>query len=223
MNSFNELQNILDYKFKDEDLLLEALTHQSYANENNISSYERLEFLGDAVIELVVSEYIFHKVKCDAGCSTKIRASLVSTSYLYEIAKSLYLDNLVRKSKSLQQLSKKNIADLFESVIGAIFIDGGLEVAKKLILKYVIIDDVNINYVIKNNKDHKSLLQEKLQAENKTFEYLLVSTNGPDHSKEFLVNLTIDGVCVSTARAGSIRSAEDLCAEQYLNSIKVKQ
>ena len=92
-------------------------------------------------------------------------------------------------------------------------------VHQKLILKHVIIDDVNINYVIKNNKDHKSILQERLQAENRAFEYVLVSTKGPDHNREFEVKLMVDGNCVASAIGNSIRGTEDLCAEQYLISI----
>lgn len=219
MNKLDELQNLIGYEFRDINLLTQALTHISYANDNNVDSYERLEFLGDSVIELIVSDYIYNHLNISAGDLTKLRASLVSTEYLANISISLNLDKLARKSKSLQVLGKKNIADLFESLIGAVFVDGGLENAQNLIMKYVIKSDENIGFVIKNSIDYKSRLQEVMQADGQKFEYKLLSENGPDHHKEFEVALIIGGQIVSEGKSSSIRHAEEKCAEQYLSKL----
>lgn len=216
MNNLENLQEKIGYRFTNSELLIQALTHQSYANDNSTISYERLEFLGDAVIELVVSDYIYKNFEIDSGNSTKLRASLVSTSYLCKVSNMLELDKIAFKSKSLQQMSKKNIADLFESLVGAVYIDGGLDKAKELIKKYVLVSDENVGIVIKNSIDYKSRLQEYMQAGGKTFEYNLLAIVGPDHQRKFEVSLDIDGVSVATAVGTSIRSAEEKCAEQYL-------
>ena len=109
----NSLNNEINYSFKNPNLLKSALTHSSYSNEFGGESYERLEFLGDAVLELVVSDYIYKFNELDSGILSKLRAGLVSTSYLKGISESLKLDKLVLKSKSLSMLSDKTKADLF--------------------------------------------------------------------------------------------------------------
>lgn len=218
--NLENLQQKLGYTFNNIELLIQALTHQSYANDMDTTSYERLEFLGDSVIQVVVSDYIFNNIIVDAGTSTKLRASLVSTNYLSEVSINLGLDKIALKSKSLQQLGKKNIADLFESVVGAIYTDGGLEVAREIIHKFVIISEENVGKVIKNNVDHKTMIQEYMQAESKEFEYKLLDSFGPDHKREFKVGLIVEGVCAAVAIATSIRLAEEKCAEIYLNTLK---
>ena len=223
MNNINNLEQEICYSFVDKNLLTQALTHSSYANDNNVDSYERLEFLGDAVIELVVSDYIFNNFEIDVGAATKLRASLVSTEYLNGVSKDLGLDQIVRKSKSLQQLSKKNIADLFESLIGAVYSDSGIDDAKKLILRFVIKNEDNVRQVIKFSIDYKSRLQEFMQAEGKSFEYKILSITGPDHKREFEVCLVVEGQSVTTAKGTSIQNAEEKCAEYYLNETLYKK
>lgn len=220
MNSLDELQRKISYNFKDISLLERALTHQSYANDNNVLSYERLEFLGDAVIELVVSDYIYHLSDFDAGVSTKLRASLVSTEYLSNISNELELSSLVFKSKSLQQLGKKNTADLVESLIGAIYLDGGLIEAKRVIEDNIIISDDNVRYVMLTCIDYKSKFQELMQSEGRSFEYRQLSSSGLDHEKIFEVGLFVNNDMVASAKSGSIHSAEEKCAESYIKSIK---
>lgn len=217
MNNIEELQNVIGYSFNNINLLTQALTHISFANDNNVESYERLEFLGDAVIELIVSEYIYESLPITAGDLTRLRASLVSTDYLSKISIKLELDKKARKSKSLQQLGKKNIADLFESLVGAIYLDGGFGAAKSIIMKYVIIDNNNIAFVIKNSIDYKSRLQEYMQGNGSKFEYVLLSSSGPDHQREFEVALVIEGNNTVVAKASSIQHAEEKCAEEYCN------
>lgn len=219
MNNLKDLQNILNYNFNNISLLEEALTHKSYANEFMTESYERLEFLGDAIIEFVVSDTIVNYKELGAGELSKLRASLVSTSYLYNISINLGLDKLAKKSKSLPSLSKKNTADLFESVVGAVYLDGGLQKAKDIIDKYIIINEKNITNVLEKSRDYKTLLQELLQSKAITFKYDVIKTTGKDHNKTFYVKLTV-GDDIVTGMGLSIQSAEEDCAKKYLEKIK---
>lgn len=216
----NSLNNEINYSFKNPNLLKSALTHSSYSNEFGGESYERLEFLGDAVLELVVSDYIYKFNELDSGILSKLRAGLVSTSYLKGISESLKLDKLVLKSKSLSMLSDKTKADLFESLIGAIYLDGGLENAQKIIQKFVIVNDLNIQNVLKNCIDYKTKLQEYLQKIGKHFEYRVVSESGLNHEKIFEVELCVDSIVVSNAKGKSIHIAQENCAEIYLKRIE---
>lgn len=218
-NKLKEVQDSIGYQFKDSQLLRQALTHVSYANDYNEVSYERLEFLGDAVIELVVSTYIYNNLEIDAGNMTKLRSSLVSTEYLCNRAKVLGLEKCARTSKSLKTLSKKNIADLFESVVGAVYIDGGLDIASRIVLEQVVISEDNVGNVIRNSIDYKSRVQELLQKEGVPFNYEVLSSSGLDHDKTFEVCLKVDGKEVSRAIARSIQLAEEGCAEIYLNAL----
>ena len=215
-----KLQNKINYEFKNINLLETALTHKSYANENNVESYERLEFLGDAIIEYIVSEDIIKYKELDAGALSKLRASLVSTDYLYDISVELGLDKLVKKSKSLNTLSKKNTADLFESLIGAIYLDGGLEKIKELIQSLIIIDDNNISNHIKYSHDYKTMLQEYCQQKGMKFLYVMQQSLGKDHDKTFKVKLIIDDKDIIIKEGKSIQSAEELCAKYYLENLK---
>lgn len=219
MNNLDDLQNVIGYKFKEVGLLQTALTHQSYANDNKVASYERLEFLGDAVLELVVSDYIYHLSEFDAGVSTRLRAGLVSTEYLNNVSNNLGLPSIALKSKSLPQLSKKNTADLFESLVGAVYLDGGMDNARRIIHEQVIISESHIGYVMRTCVDYKTKLQELLQAGGESFEYKLVSSSGLDHEKIFEVGLFVNKNLVVKCQASSIRSAEEKCAEKYLTQI----
>lgn len=216
----NKLQAKIGYSFKDGQLLKTALTHSSFANENGTDSYEQLEFLGDAVIELVVSDYLYKGLKLSAGMLSKVRASLVSTTYLCNISNQLQLREVFFKSKSLNNLSDKTNADLFESLIGAIYLDGGIDIAKKLINKYIIINKENIENALNTCVDYKTKVQEMLQAKGIAFKYELVDTFGQDHNKTFRVRLLIDNETVATCRGKSIQLAEEKCAENYIKNLK---
>ena len=216
----NDLQLKLDYQFKNKNLLQTALTHTSYSNEFGGDNYDRLEFLGDAILELVVSEFIFKHTTLNSGDASKLRASLVSTNNLSNISKKLSLDKLILKSKSLNSLSSKTCADLFESVIGAIFLDGGIKNVKKVIKNFVIISKENIINVFKNTIDYKTKLQEDMQKHSKQFEYKLVCEYGKDHNKTFEVELIIDGQTQSRGIGKSIHLAQENSAYNFYNNLK---
>jgi len=220
MSNYDNLEKVIGYKFKNRQLLETALTHISYANESGEESYERLEFLGDAVIELVVSDYIYKFNEFDAGVLTKLRASLVSTENLSKISTMLSIMQIVKKSRSLPVLSKKNTADIFESLIGAIYLDSGIEEARKVVEKFVIISRSNIQETLKLCVDYKTKFQEDMQSKGKQFEYRVLNSNGLDHDKTFECGLYIDAVLVSKAIGKSIHMAEEQCARLYYENLK---
>ena len=219
-NLYSDLQKNIGYEFKDIQLLKTALTHISYANDNNCESYERLEFLGDAVIELVVSDYIYNNCDIDSGKLSKLRENMVSTENLNIISIDLNLEKFCLKGKSLPKLSKKNTADLFESVVGAIYLDSGMQNAKKVIDKFIIKDLKNVENYLNMLSDPKSELQEYCQGKNISFEYKLLETSGFDHEKNFKVGLYIQNELVATSVAKSIQSSEEECARKFLESKK---
>lgn len=211
----NNIESTLNYTFKDKNLLKIALTHSSLSNEIGGENYERLEFLGDAVIEFVVSDRIYKYAYLDSGCLTKLRASLVSTSNFSLISTQLGIDKCLQKSKSLSTLSNKTKADILESVIGAIYLDGGIDEASRIIDKYILINEENIRNHVQNSIDYKTKLQEEMQANKQSFRYETVSESGLSHNKTFEVQLIIDEKIISTATGKSLHSAQFECARKY--------
>jgi len=221
IDNINNLQEIVGYSFNNRDYLITAFTHQSFANENDgVESYERLEFLGDAILEHVVSKYIYDCINLSSGVLTKLRSYLVSTDNLSKVSENLRLGEYLIKSKSLINISKKNSADIVESLIGAIYLDGGLDECSKFIQKNIIIDKSNVEFALENCEDSKTRVQEYCQKFQKSFQYAVVSTFGKDHEKQFEVELIIDGEKVALAKGLSIRDAEENCAKIYLKKIE---
>lgn len=218
MSDFCNIENTIGYNFKNKELLKTALTHLSYANEVGGESYERLEFLGDAVIEIIVSSYIYDNFDFEVGVLTSLRSSLVSTEYLYCVSKELGLDKVALRSRALSQLGKKNVADLFESLVGAVYVDSGHESAEKLVYKYVIKDTENIRFILKNSIDYKTKLQEYMHSIPKKYEYRFISSSGLDHEKKHTVGLWVEDEKITDATASSKQLAEEKCAEFYIKN-----
>lgn len=211
----NDIEQILGYSFIDKALLDTALTHISLSNELGCDNYERLEFLGDAIIELVVSEEIYKYKYLDSGLLTRLRASLVSTENLSGISISLGLDKFLKKSKSLNVPSEKTKADIVESVVGAMYLDGGMSQAKKFVQEFIIVGEENIKYHMQNCIDYKSRLQEEMQKAKKSFRYETIAESGLAHDKTFQVQLIIDEKIVSIASGKSLHMAQHECAKKY--------
>ncbi len=187
-----------------------AFTHTSYANEHRIDSYERLEFLGDAVLELITSEYFYLNSHLKEGDMTKIRASYVCEHALATYAKEIGLNKYIRVGHGqLDNVNDTIIADVFESVLGAIYLDCGYEVAKRYAL------DIITPY-IKNKTiflmDYKSALQEMVQTDKESLVYELVKEEGPAHDKTFTVNVMIDDIVYGTGIGKSKKEAEQKAA-----------
>lgn len=185
--------------FKDEKTLEMALTHKSWVNEHKggTRSNERLEFLGDAILEFVVSDHIYNKFPDkEEGFLTALRANLVNTQNLSQIAKKLNLGKILYLSKGEEDTGGRTnnsiLADLVEAIIGGIFVDNGFEKAKEFISTYLISD---IDKVLAEPlKDSKSLLQEKVQAKGYPApKYEVVKEEGPDHDKKFTIQVLVDG------------------------------
>ncbi len=215
------LQERIGYQFRNMSLLKQALTHKSYTNEmliNKTMSYERLEFLGDAVLELVSSEFLFHKnVDCPEGELTKMRASMVCEPSLAFCAKDLELGEFMLLGKGEEstggRLRDSITSDAMEAVIGAIYLDGGMEPAKDFIYRFILSDLENKRLFF----DSKTTLQEFVQGKLKTsFSYNLVEENGPEHDKTFTVEVVIDEEVIGTGTGRTKKSAEQNAAYEAL-------
>ena len=227
MAGLKEFQKMIGYEFKKEQLLRQALTHSSYANEKHmkkLSDNERLEFLGDAVLEIVSSEFLYHNYeKLPEGELTKLRASIVCEPTLALCTEELRLGDYLylgrgeditggRKRKSI-------LSDALEAVIGAIYLDGGFANAKEFILKYILTD-------IENKKlfyDSKTILQEVVQSNHQQLEYVLIGETGPDHNKSFTVEVHIDEKRMSEGIGHTKKAAEQEAAYKALILLRKEQ
>ena len=212
-----EILDKLNIKYSNINLYEQALTHTSYANEHNTESYERLEFLGDAILELIISEYLYKNTNYEEGRMTKLRSHYVCENALYEYSLLLGLNDYIRFGKG--QLTdgkycKAIVADVFESFIAAMYLDIGLEEVKKFIYKYVIplIEKNELDFF----NDYKSILQELVQTDKRSLIYEIINETGPAHNKEFTVVVKIDEIIYGKGVAGSKKEAEQLAAKDAL-------
>lgn len=225
MSDYEEFEEKIGYSFNNRNLLKTALTHSSYANEKHWAydrNNERLEFLGDAVLELVSSDFIFHEHKKDMeGAMTKLRASLVCEQSLAGAARQADIGQFIRLGKGEASTGGRErdsiLSDAFEAVIGAIYLDGGMEHASVFIKQFVLSD-------IEQKKlfyDSKTILQEMVQDKGaNTLSYELIAENGPDHAKEFVVCCNLDGRPMGTGRGRSKKAAEQKAAYETILQIR---
>ncbi len=224
MTDYNKIAQFLNLNFSNQDLLKEALTHRSYLNEHQdwlFSNNERLEFLGDAVLDLVTAEYLFRQhPDLQEGDLTNIRASLVNTDSLLEVAEKLKLQNYLLVSKGEQKDLTSNrphpLANAVEAIIGALYLDGGIEKAQSFIEKHIL---QKTDSILKSHsyKDPKSLFQEKSQmVVGMTPFYKVVKEWGPDHAKQFEVELYLGEEPISRGEGFSKQGAEIAAARQAL-------
>ena len=222
--NLEEFQEKIEYKFKNIKLLKNAFTHTSYANENRVESNEKLEFLGDAILEFVISNYLFnnyHNLK--EGNMTKVRAAVVCEKSLYKVAlkydfgQLLYLGKSEKKSNGDKKPAI--LADSVEAVIAAIYEDAGLRQAEKFILD-------NLKTVIATEsrnageKDYKTVLQEELQKNgNVDIQYNIIDEKGPDHDKSFIAEVKFNGKCLARGVGKTKKEAEMQAAKQALENI----
>ncbi len=225
-DEIRELSHKLKYHFKDKKLIVTALTHSSYVNENKLKysdNNERLEYLGDAVLDAVISEYLYRKNKdVEEGVLTKERASIVCESSLSLCGQKLELGKYLILGKGEEHNGGRNrhsmIADAVEAIIGAIYIDGGWEAAKKTAL-YILDDVIHKASVGLLNRDFKSLVQEKFQAKGDTLiKYVVAKEEGPDHNKTFYIDLIVNGKRMSSGVGKSKKEAEQQAAQLVYES-----
>jgi ribonuclease-3 len=216
------LQECIGYYFGDERLLENALTHSSFAHERKQPQRcnERLEFLGDSVLSIVVADYLYHHYpELPEGELTRIRAASVCEKALYGFAKSINLGDSLLLSRGEQNTGGRNrpsiLADAFEALIAAIYLDGGMEPAKAFILKYVV--PTLDNHRKAAFKDYKTLLQEVIQQNPEDrLTYLLVEESGPAHDKVFKYEVHINSNPVGTGTGRSKKEAEQAAAKEAL-------
>ena len=213
-----ELLDRLGIKPNNISLYETAFSHTSYANENNKESYERLEFLGDAVLELLMSDYLYNNLEATEGDMTKLRAHYVCETALYEYSKKLNLNKYLRLGKGEEDTGGRNrkaiVSDIFESFLGAIYLDQGLETARKFFLDNVI--PHILNHEIDFFDDYKSVLQEYVQTDKRSLEYKIVDEKGPAHNPEFTAEVIIDGIVYGKGISNSKKAAEQEAAKNAL-------
>ncbi len=215
-----ELEKKIGYEFSEKRLLGQAVTHSSFSNEQKINkykNYERLEFLGDAVLELLSSQFFFETYPdMSEGEMTRLRSSMVCEPALAFCARDLDLGKYILLGKGEEATGGRKrdsiISDVMEAVIGAIYLDGGLLEADKFVRKFILSDLENKQLFY----DSKTLLQEQVQKEGKTLTYELVSESGPDHEKVFVVEAIIDGKTVGRGQGRNKKTAQQQAAYQVL-------
>lgn len=220
---FTKLEKNISHKFNNKKLLLQALTHISYANEYKTNSYENLEFLGDSLLGFVVAEYLCDFFKFDEGVLSKTRAKLVSTEYLCNVAKIINIENYVLVGSSLKKngLSKKILADIMESLIAAIYMDSDMNETKKFIYDYIIVNHGNVERLYDTCFDYKTLLQEKVQESGENdISYDVVKTSGKDNDIIFTIALKMNGEVIITDVGRTKREAEQKCAKKVYDNMK---
>ena len=222
MTDYSKLEQCLDYQFRDKDLIIEALTHKSFKKPYN---NERLEFLGDAVLNLIVGEFLYSKFPTsNEGDLSKIRASLVNETGFTKLANEIKLGDYIYLSVAEERNKGRTkasiLSDAFEAIMGAIYLESGIIILKEIILKLLekSYDQINLDVLF---SDFKTALQEVTQAEFGSIpEYKLEGSYGPDHQKEFEVSIWIDGKTYGKAIGKSKKLAQQAIAKIALDVLK---
>ena len=228
-NMVERLEEEIGYKFKNIELLLEAVTHSSYTNEMKINKrnhYERLEFLGDAVLELISSEYLFNKYSdVSEGVLSKKRASMVCEHSLAICAVNMNLGTYIFFGKGEEAAGGREkesiLADVTEAVLGAIYLDGGLGPAKEYVYNKVLLKLLEEQLFV----DSKTILQEYVQHLNppKSIEYVLLEEKGPEHDKSFVTAVLLDGTVCGKGSGKTKKAAQQKAAYDAVISLKIKE
>ena len=218
----DELFKKLDIKPKSDKIYKTAFSHSSYVNENNLKSdYERLEFLGDAVLELISSDYLYNNLDIEEGDMTKLRASYVCEDACFKYASDLGFSNYIMvghgEEKDGGRFKKVILADIFEAFIGALYLDQGFNKTKEIVLKILVpyIENPNISFF----SDYKSVLQEYTQTDRRSLKYILTNEEGPAHDKKFTTVVMIDDIKFGTGIGSSKKESEQEAARDALTRL----
>lgn len=217
-----EIEKKIGYHYQNRALLAEALTHSSYANEGKkgMRNNERLEFLGDSILSLIVAEFLFTHYRHEPeGELTKLRAALVCEQSLFHFAQKINLGEYLRLGKGEEHTGGRTrpsiVSDAFEAVIASIYLDGGFEEAKKFVLRFIP-EHMDIKK-IGEMSDYKTALQEIIQKNREEkIEYVLVNEEGPDHNKAFTVEVHLNSNVIGKGTGRSKKQAEQLAAREAL-------
>ena len=221
MDNIKEFEEIIGYTFKKKQLIRQALSHSSYSNERKHpdGSNERLEFLGDSVLSIVVSDFLYKNLNVAEGQLTKIRASLVCEKSLHIFAKQIRLGDFLLLGKGEENTGGRQrpsiLADAFEAVIAAIYLDGGMQAAAKHILRFMPEDIVHEAHPVFS--DFKTVRQEVVQKNpEEKVEYVLIGEEGPDHNKRFVVEVCLNSQVIGKGSGRSKKEAEQFAAKEAL-------
>ena len=221
MAELKDLMQELGYNFKNVQLLEQALTHSSYANERHSGAacYERLEFLGDSVLGFITARYLYEQDRGPEGELTKLRAAVVCEKALCSYSQSLGLGRYMRLGKGERQSGGEKrpsiLADMYEAVLAAIYLDGGMKEAEKFVLRFIIPETENQRR--RHFKDYKTALQEIVQQNpGERLEYVLTGESGPDHNKTFMVEVHLNSNVIGKGRGRSKKEAEQQAAREAL-------
>lgn len=227
-NSFKDVQELIGYQFNNTNILKQALTHSSYSNEkqmNKLYNNERIEFLGDAVLELVSSEYIYERYPDKPeGELTKLRASLVCEKSLTYSANKFKIGDYLFLGKGEDSTGGRQrpsiLSDALEAIIGAIFLDGGFTNAKEFVVEQVLKDLIKQKFFF----DSKTILQEIIQSKyTDAIKYEVINQDGPDHNKEFTVAIKINNKEIAEGKGKTKKEAEQEAAYQAILKIKARK
>ena len=218
----NDLEKKIDYTFKDKSLLKLALSHSSFSNEGkkHLESNERLEFLGDSVLSVIVADYLYHKYSSfPEGELTKIRASLVCEKALFEFSMQIDLGEYLYLGKGEEVTGGRErpsiLADAFEALLAAVYLDGGMEAARKHIMRFIP-ENINIESAVRMH-DYKTWLQEVIQQNREEkIDYVITGDSGPDHDKTFEVEVHLNSNVIGIGKGKSKKQAEQNAAREAL-------
>ncbi len=215
------LEARLGYTFRDRSLLERALTHTSYSNENAVDSYERLEFLGDAVLQIIITDYLYHTFcKEPEGTLTTMRKNLVSKPPLARISEEISLGEYLSLGKGEEAAGGRHnptiLSDAFESIMAALYLDGGIAVVQEILLR--LMKDELLQSAENKGADYKTRLQQLIEQDGcETLEYVVAKKEGPDHKPVYVINAVISGNIVGVGKGGSKHEAEQMAAREALS------
>jgi len=222
----NDLAKILGFNPRDLSIYNKAFTHSSVKKKNSQGksiNYERLEFLGDAVISIVIADYLFRKAPLgDEGYLTQMRSKIVNRVYLNEIGKSLNLMQFIKSAVNKERYGDNIYGNVFESLVGAIYIDRGFKYCLKFIHNKLIIPYIDIAELEHKITSYKSLLIERCQKEKKEIKFDIIDDSGNDQIKHYSVKLFIDGKFIAKGRATSKKKAEEKAAQRSFYTLQNK-
>lgn len=226
-NKFDKLEDLIGYKFKEKSYLQTALTHSSYVNEHKSSKdNERLEFLGDSVLSLIVSNYIFsYKSNLKEGELTKIRSILVCEKSLMKVAEKIDIGSYMRLGKGEKNSGGNKrasiLADAVEALIAAMYLDSDFDTVSRYVLSWLE-EDIVIALSNKKNYDYKSKLQEEIQkVKGRTIKYEMLDMKGPDHDRTFTIGVYRDDQMIGTGTGRSKKDAEQISAKDALEKMGI--